>query len=573
VGSGDNIHNIFDNLEEFTGLKEPPRPFLNFPHINAARDVIERHFKNASLDAYADDLINAAAFIKNEDIAEFERLCNRMKDAGVSRDRWRSAAGEVCRKEQTRVRELAKAEKKPKKTAIVAAPAWPEPEAIAAEVQSGDLLIADLVALIRQFIVLDGYKALAVALWIMNTWIFPYVAETNPYLRIVSPDKNCGKTTLLKLIWRLARSGWLVPTMTPAVFVRTLMRDHRTILVDEADALFHDNENLRGVLDSANDPDTANVPLNISADGDWTPVEVNVFVPIALCGIGGFMGKMKTLESRSIRIELQRATAAERKSLTKARQKWLKEAAAPFLPRLARWAKDNAHLLAVPAFPGNMDAREEDKWEPLIKISDHIGGVIAEQARTAMLKITGTRSDADQSAAVQLLEDLKTLFDERHAEELGSADICEWLAQKDARPWAEFSRGRPITQNGLARLLRPYKITSGSVHPYGSTIKGYKRKEFEEAWERYLSPPIPENKNPPETEEFSGNHDLKRASAQALGAVREDAISASAQGNLPRISESGVSLHGEKDLSACAHGADDSRDDESEGIDREHFEL
>src|SRR5207244_1657252 len=49
-------------------------------------------------------------------------------------------------------------------------------------------------------------------------------------------------------------------------------------------------------------------------------------------------------------------------------------------------------------------------------------------------------------------------------------------------------RGKPLTAHGLGRLLKRYEITSHSVRvpPDGQSLKGFERKQFEDAWARYL---------------------------------------------------------------------------------------
>ena len=42
------------------------------------------------------------------------------------------------------------------------------------------------------------------------------------------------------------------------------------------------------------------------------------------------------------------------------------------------------------------------------------------------------------------------------------------------KPWAEFTRGKPLTQNRLAKLLGAYRIISQTVTPPGKKdAKGY----------------------------------------------------------------------------------------------------
>ena len=47
--------------------------------------------------------------------------------------------------------------------------------------------------------------------------------------------------------------------------------------------------------------------------------------------------------------------------------------------------------------------------------------------------------------------------------------------------------GKPLTQSRLARLLKPLAITPQNVGPEKSRVRGYRREQFEDAFERYLT--------------------------------------------------------------------------------------
>jgi hypothetical protein len=98
-----------------------------------------------------------------------------------------------------------------------------------------------------------------------------------------------------------------------------------------------------------------------------------------------------------------------------------------------------------------------------------------------------------ESIGPMLLDDIRTMFDERSTDRLASTTICAELAAMEARPWGEWkaSKGasaKPITPNQLARLLKPFGIVPDSVRIGKQTPKGYYRSQFSEAWERYLAP-------------------------------------------------------------------------------------
>jgi Protein of unknown function (DUF3631) len=54
-----------------------------------------------------------------------------------------------------------------------------------------------------------------------------------------------------------------------------------------------------------------------------------------------------------------------------------------------------------------------------------------------------------------------------------SADIAAKLTADPESPCAEYNRGKPLTQRGLARLLADFHIIPETVHPPG--LQGYRR--------------------------------------------------------------------------------------------------
>ena len=69
---------------------------------------------------------------------------------------------------------------------------WPEP------VDGGELL-HDIVREIRRYVVMPENDAITAALWVLHSYVFD-VFTCTPRLCITSPEKRCGKTTLLDII-------------------------------------------------------------------------------------------------------------------------------------------------------------------------------------------------------------------------------------------------------------------------------------------------------------------------------------------------------------------------------------
>ena len=116
-----------------------------------------------------------------------------------------------------------------------------------------------------------------------------------------------------------------------------------------------------------------------------------------------------------------------------------------------------------------------------------------DKARAAALKIEG-KSDA-RTSSVRALADAKSIFSPMEdegkplprLERISSADLAAQLATYADSPWAEWKVGKPITPAQLARLLKPFGIAPQVIRlSADSTMRGYLRAQFEDAWERYL---------------------------------------------------------------------------------------
>jgi hypothetical protein len=68
-----------------------------------------------------------------------------------------------------------------------------------------------------------------------------------------------------------------------------------------------------------------------------------------------------------------------------------------------------------------------------------------------------------------------------------SGALLQTLHANEQRPWATWTRGRPITPHQLSRLLGPFGIPSPRTIRIGhKTGKGYRFDDFGDAFSRYL---------------------------------------------------------------------------------------
>jgi len=325
-------------------------------------------------------------------------------------------------------------------------------------------------------------QAVTVALWIVFAWT--HEAHTHsPILLATSAEANCGKSTLISLVRFLSPRALFTAEISAAALYRSIEKWKPTIVLDEGDSIFRENDELRAVVNTGwtrgsgiirCDPDTNE------------PMLFQTFCPKAI----GMKGKKlpDTTLSRCIIIELKRKLAAEEAQ----RFDHLDNEDLRNLRRmLARWAEDNLANLkqARPELPMGFNNRLADNWRPLLSIADLAGQKWPEDARTAAVKL----SPVDQaSIGTTLLADIKEIFEAagRDCDRLSGQEIVEALHARDDRPWGEWGRARtPITKIQLTAQLKEFGLSPDNIRVGDKVPKGYYKASFKEAWERYLTPP------------------------------------------------------------------------------------
>lgn len=349
---------------------------------------------------------------------------------------------------------------------------WPEP------VDGADLL-DQIAATVRRFIICSTETAQAVALWVALTW-FVDVVQVAPLAVITAPEKRCGKSMLLFLMGRMVPRPIMASSISPSALFRSIDAWKPTLLIDEVDACLKDNEELRGVLNAGHTRDSAFV-IRCVGD-DHKPAQFNVWGCKVLSGIGHVAD---TLMDRSIILELRRKLPHE--SVERIRH------AEPGLfnelcSKLARFSEDNSEQvrLARPNLPHALNDRAQDNWEPLLAIAAVAGGNWLATATAAALKLSGSDSAA-QSIGIELLADIRDVFEQKRVDRISSADLIKELCSDDERPWATYNRGFQIKPRQIASKLKGYGIHSKTIRTgFGETPKGYELNQFKEAFSRYI---------------------------------------------------------------------------------------
>ncbi len=356
---------------------------------------------------------------------------------------------------------------------------------------AADLL--DMVAeTIRRFVVVSDEQRDVLALWALHAHAIE-AADTTAYLNVSSPEKQSGKSRLLETLAQLVPRAMEAANVSDAALFRALSSDDgpATLLYDEVDALFGKQasttkEEQRGLLNAGYRRGA--VAWRCEGDGSrQTVTPYPVFGAKALAGIGELP---ETLADRSIPIRLRRRRPDEQ--VERGRYKTIQAACEPLREASALWAEENIDRLrhADPELPDELSDRAQDGAEPLLAIADLAGGEWPRRARSALIELHADKSEENESWGVRLLADIRSAIDGE--DRIATTELIARLKADDEAPWGSWGKADAgLTPRGLAKLLAPYQIRSRTIRFDGGTVaKGFKAAQFEDAWERYLAPPL-----------------------------------------------------------------------------------
>lgn len=339
-----------------------------------------------------------------------------------------------------------------------------------------------IAATIRKHVIFQScHDADAIAVWLIGSYLMDHWSRF-PKLLIVSPERECGKTTALQAIELFAPNASFASSITPSAIYRLIEQDAPTLLIDEADLTLKYSEELQAIVNAGHNRRGAKKIISRKlSSGNWEPVEMSLWCPQVVAGIGEFPD---TLTSRSIVIGLRRKGAGELVDYLsdslfeeyRGRRKELRELAEGIQP---------AQLLETPSMPEKAKNRVGDNWTPLFQIAALAGGEWVERTANAFQELEVKRK---QFGAIptdsDLLADIREVLKDLRGPEIASSEMLHLLLALPDGDWHRANSGREITSKWLATKIRPYAIVArrrarGNV---------YLRDELEDAFMRYLSP-------------------------------------------------------------------------------------
>ena len=336
--------------------------------------------------------------------------------------------------------------------------------------------------ILKHAILPDGAST-AITLWCLATFCINYF-RIFPKLVLTSPEKKCGKSTVLDLIEGFVHKPLMTSNMTAATIFRAIELCQPTLLIDEADTFVAGNtEGLTGIMNSGHARNRAYV---MRCDGKtFVPRKFSTWSPMVLASIGDLQ---PTIMDRSIKILLRRKTLQEtvsRLSIDLPSNVVLERR------KLLKWSIDKeSDIKSNTIIPPNLgNDRAVDNWLPLFTIAKLVSDTWFEKCQYSYKTLNKVYIEPDISTL--LLADIRNIFSSTNDVKILSSELVANLVIPQDKPWCEIRNGGLMSQNGLAIMLKKYGIRPMSIRYNGSTKqRGYELQQFQDTFDRYL-PPLP----------------------------------------------------------------------------------
>ncbi len=167
--------------------------------------------------AFSADFLEAAAVLyEQSDAQPYNGLYRRLKEKCIRVSDWERRVKEAARRRKLARDQSAEANAGQKRATLELGDrnSWNQPVVL-------EDLLDQLVVMLKRSLVLTALATETLALWIVHTYVLD-AAEATPRLALLSPQKRCGKSKVLDLLFQLVQRPLATSNVTAAALFRTI---------------------------------------------------------------------------------------------------------------------------------------------------------------------------------------------------------------------------------------------------------------------------------------------------------------------------------------------------------------
>jgi len=370
----------------------------------------------------------------------------------------------------------------PQKGGQATASSWPE------EVD-GSALVQNVQDLFEKYAVLpqEGIS-LVLASWALSTWTMRSF-DTHPLIAITSPEKRCGKSRLLELLFLVCLKPIPAANISTAALYRIVSDTYRTLLVDEAQNLRSRDDRSAALLEILCASYRRPLAKIIRMGGKQMDqfMEFDVFGPKVFALIGKLSD---VLADRSIEVRMRRRAPGEQVGQFNFRR--ARKRTKDLRKQIKRWSADHLEDVRRAYWkierPAGLEDRDAELWAPLFAIVTVAAPDRLPELEEIARRLSAAKASEDSSAGIRLLRDIRGVFKGLRVSFIPTKELVDELVSLEDAPWSDWRNGQPLSPAGLARLLKAFGIEPSRVRRGNAIPRGYTKADFADAWSRYAPP-------------------------------------------------------------------------------------
>lgn len=428
-------------------------------------------------------------------------------------------------------------------------------------------LLTDIEAVIKRHVILSDHAAAALAVWVLHTYTFE-LRDTVAYVAIESPEKRCGKTTLLSVLAAMARKPLIASNITVGALFRAIHTCGPSLFIDEADTFLAGNRVMRGIINSGNTRRTAYV-LRLSRQNQRTTMPLSACPSPAGAGEGRGEGEsgenpipvstpQSPLKGNETGLKKYSCwcpkviamigqapdTIADRSIVVPMSRKLVTESCAPLAElntvdikaKCARFALDARDAIAqAPKIRGEgLNDRAADTFDPLYVIARLAGDGWEQKLHAAALALNAAAQSNNSGA--ELLLDISSVFILSAREKIFSRELALALREGGHGLRSLALKYSAFNEYRISEILRPYGIKPSTMRIGKEVNKGYALADFKEVLARY----IPKDQISAYIQELRQRGELQDqadAEAKQEAALTEQIMAAMPKDRVPSVPE------------------------------------
>ncbi len=323
-------------------------------------------------------------------------------------------------------------------------------------------LLTEIEAVINKHVILNPHAAAALAVWVLHTYTFE-LRDTVAYVAIESPEKRCGKTTLLSVLAAMAHRPLISSNITVGALFRAIHNCNPTLFIDEADTFLAGNGIMRGIINCGNTRRTAYVVRSSASNNSKLNIQNSSLPPAPATPDSGVKKYSCWCPKVIAMIGEAPDTISDRSIVVKMSRKLTTETCAPLAAlntteiraKCARFALDAHNSIAQhPKITGQgLNDRAADTFDPLYVIARHAGPDWEKKLHAAATTLSAT-ADSENSGAGLIL-DILDIFTETASEKMFSRDLVARL--RDGATASQTLKYSAINEYHISKILRQYQ--------------------------------------------------------------------------------------------------------------------